>query len=380
MRSLERSADTYPWTYDYGEDRYESGDEVGDDEEEGEMRLREIWDDEVEREEEEGGGEEGTLRNEGDSSSDEGGDDNLGGDTSDEDDVECILEERGRGDAVEVKVRWVEGGEVTWEPVEAVRDCEAYGKFLRDRNRGMRWNREDAKPLEGRQGAWAGAKGPDLEKEHLDPLRGALKAAACSVARGRWVDTGKISAQEAERRWCNEPMPSAHEDDSWWPAALVLAGIEPAITSAMRAASDIALPSSSTDEVGNGRRKSGATKADEVRLEEQIKRSRLLTKIVQRWNHMVWEGRERDREGEDENILGGGERGERAGRMGAESRREREQEAARAKQEGTGLCCVAKFCLLRRRRGTPRTRRRGRRRRWPSQRAVGSSTARRGTA
>ena len=94
------------------------------------------------------------------------------------------------------------------------------------------------------------------------------------VARGRWVDTGKISAQEAERRWCNEPMPSAHEDDSWWPAALVLAGIEPAITSAMRAASDIALPSSSTDEVGDGRRKSGATKADEVRLEEQIKRSR----------------------------------------------------------------------------------------------------------
>ena len=36
------------------------------------MRLREIWDDEVEREEEEGGGGEGTLRNEGDSSSDEG--------------------------------------------------------------------------------------------------------------------------------------------------------------------------------------------------------------------------------------------------------------------------------------------------------------------
>ena len=129
-------------------------------------------------------------------------------------------------------------------------------------------------------------------------------------------------------------MPSAHEDDSWWPAALVLAGIEPAITSAMRAASDIALPSSSTDEVGDGRRKSGATKADEVRLEKQIKRSRLITKIVQRWNHMVWEGRERDREGEDENILGGGERGERAGRMGAESRREREREAERVKQEG----------------------------------------------
>ena len=42
-----------------------------------------------------------------------------------------------------------------------------------------------------------------------------------------------------------------------------------------------------------------------MRLEEQIKRSRLIAKIVQRWNHMVWEGRERDREGEDENILGG---------------------------------------------------------------------------
>ena len=54
--------------YDYGEDRYESGDEVGDDEEEGEMRLREIWDDEVEREEEEGREDDGTLRNEGESS------------------------------------------------------------------------------------------------------------------------------------------------------------------------------------------------------------------------------------------------------------------------------------------------------------------------
>ena len=56
VRSLERSANTYPWTYDYGENRYESGDEVGDDEEEGETRLREIWDEEVEREEKEGGG------------------------------------------------------------------------------------------------------------------------------------------------------------------------------------------------------------------------------------------------------------------------------------------------------------------------------------
>ena len=52
--------------------------------------------------------------------------------------------------------------------------------------------------------------------------------------------------------------------------ALVLAGIEPAITSAMRAASDLALPSSSTDEVGDGRRKNVATTADQVRLEEQI--------------------------------------------------------------------------------------------------------------
>ena len=74
-----------------------------------------------------------TLRTEGDSSSDEGGDDNLGQETGDEDAVERILEDRGIGDKVEVRVRWVEGGEVTWEPVEAVRDCEAYGKFLRDR-------------------------------------------------------------------------------------------------------------------------------------------------------------------------------------------------------------------------------------------------------
>ena len=33
------------------------------------------------------------------------------------------------------------------------------------------------------------------------------------------------------------------------------------------------------------------------------------------------------------NVLGGGQRGERAGRMGADSRREREREAAREKQE-----------------------------------------------
>ena len=33
-------------------------------------------------------------------------------------------------------------------------------------------------------------------------------------------------------------------------------------------------------------------------------------------------GRERYREEEDKNVLGGGERGERAGRMGADSRRE----------------------------------------------------------
>ena len=49
---------------------------------------------------------------------------------------------------------------------------------------------------------------------------------------------------------------------------------------------------------------------------------------------MAWEGRERYREEEDKNVLGGGERGERAGRMGADSRREREREAAREKQEG----------------------------------------------
>ena len=56
VKSLERSADTYPWSYECGEDRYDSDDEIGDDEEEGETRLREIWDEEVEREEERGKG------------------------------------------------------------------------------------------------------------------------------------------------------------------------------------------------------------------------------------------------------------------------------------------------------------------------------------
>ena len=49
---------------------------------------------------------------------------------------------------------------------------------------------------------------------------------------------------------------------------------------------------------------------------------------------MAWEGRGRDREGEDESILRGGERGERAARMGAESRREKEREVARERQDG----------------------------------------------
>ena len=44
-------------------------------------------------------------------------------------------------------------------------------------------------------------------------------------------------------------MPSAQEDDGWRAAALVLAGIEPAVTSAMRAASKIELPSSSCEVV-----------------------------------------------------------------------------------------------------------------------------------
>ena len=43
-------------------------------------------------------------------------------------------------------------------------------------------------------------------------------------------------------------MPSAEEDKAWWAAALVLAGIEPAVTNAMRAATDIALPSSRKEE------------------------------------------------------------------------------------------------------------------------------------
>ena len=55
-------------------------------------------------------------------------------------------------------------------------------------------------PLEGREGAWAGAKGPELERRHQDSLRRALKEAACSVARGRWSDMEAIDAREAERR------------------------------------------------------------------------------------------------------------------------------------------------------------------------------------
>ena len=49
--------------------------------------------------------------------------------------MERILGERGNGDKVEVKVRWVEGGEETWEPVGGVSDCEAYGTYLRERDR-----------------------------------------------------------------------------------------------------------------------------------------------------------------------------------------------------------------------------------------------------
>ena len=125
-----------------------------------------------------------------------------------------------------------------------------------------------------------------------------------------------MSAREAERRWCEEHMPSAHEDDEWWPAALVLAGIEPAITSAMRAASEIAMPSSSAEEGGDRRRDSPSRRADEVRLEEQIKRSRLIAKVVRRWSIVAWEGRGRDREGEDESILGGEREGRACGENG----------------------------------------------------------------
>ena len=113
----------------------------------------------------------------------------------------------------------------------------------------------------------------------------------------------------------------------------MLAGIEPAVTNAMRAATDIGLPSSRTEEVGDRRKNCPASKANQVRLDEQIKRSRLIAKIVWRWSIIAWDGRERYREEEDKNVLGGGERGERAGRMGADSRREREREAAREKQE-----------------------------------------------
>ena len=152
VRSLERSADAYPWSYDDGEERYESGEELDDDEREGEMRLREVWDDEVEREEEEGAGERQDSRTV-EESDEEDGDSDLGNEIDNEDVVESILGERGIGDRVEVKVRWVEGGEETWEPVEAVRDCEGYGRYLRERDRDRRWSRKDAMPLEGRVGA-----------------------------------------------------------------------------------------------------------------------------------------------------------------------------------------------------------------------------------
>ena len=98
----------------------------------------------------------------------------------------------------------------------------------------------------------------------------------------------------------------------------MLAGIEPAVTNAMRAATDIGLPSSRTEEVGDRRKNCPASKANQVRLDEQIKRSRLIAKIVWRWSIIAWDGRERYREEEDKNVLGGGERGERAGRMGAD--------------------------------------------------------------
>ena len=114
---------------------------------------------------------------------------------------------------------------------------------------GVGKTRTDAARGEG-CGAWAGAKGPDLERTHQDPLRRALKDAACSIARGMWADRGGMTAQEAERRWCEDSMPSAQEDDGWRAAALVLAGIEwiePAVTSAMRA-----LPSSTAHTLCTG--------------------------------------------------------------------------------------------------------------------------------
>ena len=70
-------------------------------------------------------------------SDEEDGDSDLGNEIDNEDAVESILGERGIGDRVEVKVRWV-GGEETWEPVEAVRDCEGYGRYLRERDRDRR--------------------------------------------------------------------------------------------------------------------------------------------------------------------------------------------------------------------------------------------------
>ena len=156
VRSLERSAGAYPWSYEDGEHRHESSEELGDDEEEGERRLREIWDEEVEREGEDASGAREESSSEGDQSDEEDGEMTISGErlVTRILCVECILGERSKRDKVEVRVRWVEGGEETWEPVEGVRDCEAYGRYLRGRDRDKRWSRKDANRCRSR--GWMG--------------------------------------------------------------------------------------------------------------------------------------------------------------------------------------------------------------------------------
>ena len=101
VRSMERSANAYPWSYNDEEDGGERTEDWTDDEEEGERRLREIWDDEVEREGGEVSGEGEESGDVGEWCEEEGDKDDLGGDTYEEDAVERILGERRHGNDVD---------------------------------------------------------------------------------------------------------------------------------------------------------------------------------------------------------------------------------------------------------------------------------------
>ena len=114
VRSMERSANAYPWSYNEEEDGGERTEDWTDDEEEGERRLREIWDDEVEREGGEVSGKGEESGDVGEWCDEEGDDDDLGRDTYEEDAVERILGERRHGNDVEVKVCEVPGASDEW--------------------------------------------------------------------------------------------------------------------------------------------------------------------------------------------------------------------------------------------------------------------------